>query len=152
MFRFASKQKKPIPSVVAVCILAIFSVALSKYYNKTQMAKSTNFYIGSTNEERIAFLNDKGIKADGKSACACDVIVPSSFNAMYQGFEVVQNAQGLSLAKYKGKRVQHFSYDVQAAQKDAEKTTAEIFVSDGKIIACALCSLTNNMRIIKIIG
>ena len=152
MFRFASKQKNKIPSVIVVCILAIFSVALSKYYNNTQMAKSTNFHMGATNEDRIAFLNDKGIKVDGESAYACDIIVPSSFNAMYQGFEVVQNAQGLSLARHKGEKVRHFSYSVQDAQKGGEKTSAEILVSDGKIIACALCSLTNNMRIIKIIG
>ena len=154
MFKYASGQKYKTVSLIAVCLLAVFSVTLSKYCKKTQaqFTIAAENFSGATNEERIAFLNDNGVKTEAEPRYVCDIIIPSTFDGIYESFETVQNAQGLSLSAYKGKKVRRFSYDVTNPPKNIEKASAEILVFDGKIIACALCNLTNNGGFYKIIG
>lgn len=152
MFKYASNQKTKTAILISVCLLAILSVTISRYYKKTQMTIAPKTFSGATNEERLAFLKDNGIKADSEPFYVCDIIIPSSFDGIYESFEKTQNEQGLSLSQYKGKKVRRFSYNVKNPPKEIEKASAEILVSDGKIIACALCSLTNNGGFFKIIG
>lgn len=152
MFKYASKQKYKTASIIAVCLLAVVSVTLSRYYKKTQMTLAPKTLLGATNEERLAFLKDNGITTDGEPFYVCDIIIPSSFDGIYNSFETIQNAQGFSLSEYKGKKVRRFSYNVKNPPREIEKASAEILVSDGKIIACALCSLTNNGGFFEIIS
>ena len=152
MFRYASRRKYKTASIIAVCLLAVLSVTISKYYKKTQLALAPKTLSGATNEDRISFLNDNGIKTEQEPFYVCDIIIPSSFDGVYESFENVQNAQGLSLSEYKGKKVRRFSYAVKNPPEKIEKVSAEILVCDGKIIACALCDLTNNGGFLKIIG
>ena len=149
MLRFAPKRKNQIPSVIVVCILAILSVRLSKYYSKTQMVNSTNSFAATTNKERIEFLIGRGIKTDTEPLYVGNVVVPSSFDARHMGLATMQNVQGHSLSEYEGEELEHFSYNVQNSE---EKTSAEILVSDGEIVFCVLCRMTNNIRIFEIIG
>lgn len=154
MFRYAPVQKYKTAWLIAVCLLAVFSVTLLRYRNKTQAqsAMAPQSLAGATNEQRICFLNDNGIKTDAEPYYVCDIIIPTSFDGIYQTFEAVQNAQGLSLSEYKGKNVRRFSYNVKNPPKNIEKAAADILVYDGEIIACALCSLTNNGGFYSIIG
>ena len=143
MFKYACCQKRKNISVIAVCLLAILSVTISKYDKKSraQITMAPKILSGATNEQRIAFLKENGIKTENEPFYVCDIIIPSSFDGIYESFENVQNAQGLSLSEYKGKKVKRFSYNVRSSPQNIQAATAEILVSDGKIIACALCGL-----------
>ncbi len=152
MIKYASLQKNKTVTVIVVCLVAVLSVTISRYYNKSQMTISPKNLSGATNEERIVFLRENGIKVESEPFYVCDIIIPSSFDGIYESFETVQNAQGLSLSEYKGRKVRRFSYLVKNPPNNIQKASAEILVSDGRIIACALCSLTNNGGFFKIIG
>lgn len=154
MFKFASQQKQKTISVIAICLLAVFSVTVSRWYKKTQIQPvvAPQKLLGETNEQRIAFLKENGIKTESEPFYIADIIIPASFDGVYEKFETVQNAQGFSLLEYKGKKVRRFSYNVIKSPKNMGRASAEILVSDGKIIACALCSFTNDGGFFKIIG
>ncbi len=152
MFLFKIKRKPKTLEIVVVCLIAAFAVAFSTKLNKPAAAKVSAPLSCENNEQRLYFLSSNGIKTDAEPFSVCDVIIPSNFDGVYQSFENVQNAQGLSLSEYKGQKVRRYSYKVTNPPDGFGETAAELLVQDGKLVGCALCDMQNKNGFSKIIG
>ncbi len=129
--------------VIAVFFVASFAAAFSSKYHKNVQTQASVSFRAENNAQRIAFLNSYNIKTEEEPFSICDVIIPSSFDAIYQKFEAVQNAQGLSLKEYKGQKLQRYSYLLSKGENGNSNTVAELFVYEKNIVACALYDLKN---------
>lgn len=151
MFKIKSEYKYKSAVLIAVCIVAAFAAAFSNKLGKSIAAQSPQNLAGENNAQRLDFLRSYGVETEEEPVSVSDVIIPVSFDGMYQNFETVQNAQGLSLSEYKGEKVRRYSYLVINPPNGFGTTYAELFVHNGKIIACALCDMQNKCGFSKII-
>jgi hypothetical protein len=85
-----------------------------------------------TKDDRIAFMENFGVKVDPDSEESCAFRMPPDFDRVILGYNELQKKQGLDLAKYKNKRVTRYTYRV----KGDEECYANLFVHRGKIVAC----------------
>ena len=103
-------------------------------------------YSASVNSQRVAFITQNKLRCENEPFEVVDVIIPSEFNSLYQSFEAIQKAQGLSLENYKGKRVKRYSYKILNS-----RDFAELFVFENRIIACAVVKNSEKAEFIKLI-
>ncbi len=150
---FLKRKRKPKSTeIIAVCLVAAFAVAFSAKYSKTTAVQAPAYLFCENNSQRISFLSSYGIQTENEPFSVCDVIIPQSFDGVYQSFEIVQNSQGLTLSEYKGQRARRYSYKVTNPPNDFGETSAELLVIEGRIIGCALCDMQNKNGFSKIIG
>ncbi|MBO5701038.1 MAG: DUF4830 domain-containing protein [Clostridia bacterium] len=94
-----------------------------------------------TNEDRIAFLSQFGYKVSGEPIESVELTLPDNFDRVFSGYNELQKAQGLDLAKYKGKTVTRYTYEVtDYPGHEGEKIYANLIVRKNRIIAGDICS------------
>lgn len=95
----------------------------------------------ATNEQRIAFLKAYGWVVEEEACEVAEVAIPMEFDAVYAGYERIQQEQGLSLEDYQGKRVRRYSYAVLNYPQHPEHVRANLLVYQQEIIGGDICSL-----------
>lgn len=89
-----------------------------------------------TKEERICFLKSLGWEIDPESERERDVIIPETFDEIYENYNELQKKAGFDLADYKGKTVKKYSYIIlnyPSAEKD-DIIKLDLLVFDGRVI------------------
>ena len=84
-----------------------------------------------TEEKRIEFLKSFGIEVEGEAEAKA-FIMPESFDKIMSGYNEIQKAQGLDIAKYAKKRVTRYTYKVSNFADIAERYAPEHQTSDGE--------------------
>ena len=124
---------------LAVLIALLF---LGGVGQNTVSASSTNvdFSGVKTNEDRVNFISEFGIKVNPDAIEAETFRVPENFDRVIAGYNEIQKRQGLDLSKYKKKNVMRYTYEVKN-YKDYEGTVyANIIVYRNKVIGGDICS------------
>lgn len=152
MIIIRTKRKHKDAVVIIVCLIAALAARVVPYFAPEQAVMSDVSLSANNNDERLAFLKSHGIESEKEPFEIKDIIIPSSFDGLYETFEILQKSQGLSLEKFRGKRVKRYSYYISNPPEGFGKTAAELIVLDGEIIACCLCDLQKNGGFAKIIG
>ena len=88
-----------------------------------------------TNEQRIALLRDCGWEVSEEPRGEREVQIPEEFDEVYDSYNQIQQAQGLDLAPYKGKRATLFTYEVANHPSGEQGVTANLLIRRGKLIA-----------------
>ena len=124
----------------ALTALIVFVPAYEpQEYNDT--AASISYEGIETNEDRIAFLSQFGYKVSGEPIESVELTLPDDFDRVFSGYNELQKAQGLDLAKYKGKTVTRYTYEVVGYPGyEDEKVYANLIVRKNRIIAGDICS------------
>ena len=95
-----------------------------------------------TASDRIEFLNSQGLKVKEEAMVEENYTMPEDFDRVISGYNEIQKAQGLDLAKYKGRRITHYAYEV--TNYDSEGTVyVNLLVHRNKIIAADISSLAD---------
>ena len=92
-----------------------------------------------TNEDRIAFIEQFGVKVADEPLEEKQFIMPESFDRIIAGYNELQKKQGLDLSKYAKKRVTRYTYKVENYDSEGE-VFVNLFVHNRRIIACDICS------------
>lgn len=93
-----------------------------------------------TNEERVDFLESYGWQIDQTPVSETEVRIPDEFNAAYHEYNELQNAQGLDLTKYKGRKAMLYVYHVLNDPSGEEGVTASMVLYRDRLIAADVCS------------
>lgn len=93
-----------------------------------------------SNEQRIAFLASFGWQAEEEPEEIADVLIPNTFDDVYERYNALQKEQGCDLKRYAGRRCKRYSYAVKN-YPDEEHVRANLLVYDGRIIGGDICSL-----------
>ena len=94
----------------------------------------------ATNEERVLFIQSRGIEVEAAPISQMEVRIPPEFDAIYVGYNQIQQAQGFNLEKYRGQQVTKYSYAVKAPQGQEPDAVASLLVYQGRIVGADLCS------------
>ena len=71
-----------------------------------------NFSDVKTEDDRVAFIEQFGLRVKSAATDASDFVMPENFDRVILGYNQIQKAQGLDLTKYQKKRVTHYAYEV----------------------------------------
>ena len=126
--------------VMALAIVLIFGIALSGSANSISASSSAteiDFSGIKTNEDRVKFIENFGIKVDETPIEEEAFRMPENFDRVILGYNELQKKQGLDLSKCARKKVTRYTYKVTNYDSDGD-VYASLFVHRGKIIACDL--------------
>ena len=90
----------------------------------------------STKDERTSFLKSLGWEVDLESERERDVIIPETFDEIYESYNELQKKAGFDLSDYKGKTVKKYSYIIlnyPSAEK-GDIIKLDLLISDGRVI------------------
>lgn len=127
--------------VIALTLAALFTwFGLSMGQTVAASGEEGYRYTGAREEEgRIAFLRQFGIEVKTEGAEEETFTVPENFDRVLLGYNEVQKAQGLDIAKYRRKKLTRYTYEV--TNSDAGGTVyVNLLVYRDKVVGADVCS------------
>ena len=121
--------------VVFLTLAVIYITGMIREKGKTQEA-STDLR-AETAEERIAFLSQFGWIVEEEPAEVKEILIPESFDEVYERYNALQQEQGFDLSPYCGTRVKQWSYIVlnyPGYENNRDQIRANLLVSGGNVI------------------
>ena len=126
-------------AVVALAVAALVSLAvvIPRYMEPESVLAAANYKNIETNEERREFLASFGYEVTAETTEVAEIVVPESFDSVYEVYNGIQRRQGLDLADYKGKKATRYTYTV--TNYGQEQVIANLIIYKGRIIAGDIC-------------
>ena len=129
-------------ALVGICIALVFTVtALDNNIAVYASAggKTVNYGGIKTNEDRVRFIEDFGLKVNEEAADIKEFAMPESLDRALLGYNEMQKSQGLDISKYTRKRVTHYAYEVTNYDYEG-KVYVNLLIYRNRIIACDISS------------
>lgn len=95
----------------------------------------------STNEQRIAFLKSLGWEVISEPSSVSEVMIPQTFNKVYNNYNAIQKEQGYDLTKYRGVRAKRWTYSVSNYPGVKDGVCANLLVCEDKLIGGDISSV-----------
>ena len=130
-------------SVILLTFLVLIGVLVinsSGDSTSPAMSDGIDFSGVKTNEGRIAFIEQFGIKVGDSAKEEVNFRIPENFDRVISGYNEIQKTQGLDLARYKNKKVTRYTYEVTNYENGRENVFVNLIVYKGVVIACDLSS------------
>ena len=129
-------------SVVALLVLVAFiptyePTVINTLYTETA---NVNFNKIKTNDDRIDFLEQFGWTVQENAIEEKKVSIPSEFDKIMLSYNEFQREMGLDLAKYKGKEVMRYTYEITNFPDYDGRVYANLLVYRNKVIGGDICS------------
>ncbi len=90
-----------------------------------------------------AFLSSYGWETEEASCEITEITVPVRFNAVYEGYNALQQAQGFDLARYRGEALRRVSFTVTnyPGYEGSGLIRANVLMDGTAVVAADLCSV-----------
>lgn len=145
MLVFTAKVSKGKILAIALIIVVIIGllIGLCSKADETP-APETTVTVVATNDDRIAFLEERGWQVDATPVESQDVKIPAELPAILQQYNKLQQSQGYDLTDYGGETVQRFVYAIQNYPDTTESYFATLLIYDGQVIGGDVASSSQN--------
>lgn len=129
-------------SVAALLILIAFiptyePTVVNTLYTQTA---NVNFNKIKTNDDRIDFLEQFGWTVTERPSDEQEVTIPQEFDKILLSYNEFQRQMGLDLAKYKGKKVMRYTYEITNYPEYEGRVYANLLIYRNKVIGGDVCS------------
>ena len=125
-------------ALTAVCIVAVGAagVGLKNFFEQDSATvasgKKTKL---TTTQEMVDYIAEKGFTADMQTAQVAEVQVPKKFDDSFNAFnEKIKQNDGLSLEKYKGDKVNKWTFDITDYDVQGKTATAVLLIRKDKLV------------------
>lgn len=120
MFVIKLKRKRLIIflAIILIIIAALFVLANVDFTSVDDYVQngSDNYSLkAGSSDERLDFFKQLNLSADGESAD--EVIIPQSFNSVYEDYNEIQKGCGFDLSRYAGKSAVRYTYTLPDGDK-----------------------------------
>ena len=141
MIVFAAKVsvKKITMGVLAVGLVLIGAALVPRTAQADTAVSAERVSLGeklSTNEQRVALLNRCGWQVESEPVGSREVQIPQEFDEVYEQYNAIQQAQGLDLAPYRGKRATLYTYALTSYPTGEEGVTANLLAPSRRSSRC----------------
>lgn len=120
--------------VVAALVLFVPS------YESTMTSGGVSYEKVYSNSDRVEFISGFGWQVAQTPIEEVTVSVPSEFDTVYLGYNDIQKAQGLNLARYKGKEIVRYTYEVTNYDGYDGTVYVNLLVYRNKVVGGDVCS------------
>ena len=101
---------------------------------------NVNFSKIKTNDDRIDFLEQFGWTVNENPVDEKTVTIPKEFDKIMLSYNEFQRQMGLDLAKYKGKEVTRYTYEITNYPEYEGRVYANMLIYRNKVIGGDVCS------------
>ena len=128
------------------CMLAGMALLIAAgIWGILQLSEKNDAIAGSSNAERISFINECGWQTGATHCDLTEVRIPVNFDEVYEEYNELQLMQGFDLRPYRAHSVKKYTYNITNYRENGNYiATADIFanllVEDGEIIAADISS------------
>lgn len=146
MIVFAAKVsvRKIVVGVLAVGLVLVGAAVLLPGQSEADTAVSAEgVTLGAklkTNEDRVALLTRCGWSVENEPVATQEVRIPDTFDEVYEQYNAIQQAQGLDLTPYQGKRATLYTYALTAYPTGENGVMANLLVRKNRLIAADITS------------
>ena len=110
-----------------------------------RLSEGNDTIAGSTNAERIAFINECGWQTEASHCELTEVRIPVNFDEVYEQYNELQLMQGFDLRPYRAHSVKKYTYCITNYREEGSTSAApdifaNLLVEDGEIIAADISS------------
>ena len=126
-------------TVFSFLIVAALVVFVPKY-ESTAAQRKVSYQNVYSNSDRIDFIAQFGWNVNQTPIEEIEVTIPAEFDSVYVGYNDIQKNQGLNLAKYKGKEVVRYTYEVTNYEDYEGVVYVNLLVYRNKIVGGDVCS------------
>lgn len=147
VYSIRSATIKFVCAIALSLIVLVSLVALIPSYNAkdgTPAVSDISYVKIYENSDRIAFIEQFGWKVAETPLETVEVCVPETFDNVYLGYNEMQKEQGLNLAKYKGKTVTRYTYQVENYPDYDGTVYLSLLVYKNKVVGGDVCSADVN--------
>ena len=123
-------------SFMAVAALVIFVPS----YESAMASSGVRYDKVYSNSDRVEFISKFGWTVAQTPIEEVLVSIPAEFDTVYIGYNDIQKAQGLNLAKYKGKEVVRYTYEVTNYEDYEGTVYVNLLVYRNKVVGGDVCS------------
>ena len=130
-------------SVIVLTLLALVGIlVLGGVGGDTVYAVSGNIDFSGvkTNDDRVAFISQFGVKINTEPVEEEEFRVPENFDRVIAGYNEIQKKQGLDISRYKNKKVVRYTYEAEEYNGKNEGVFVNVVVYKGTVIACDVSS------------
>ena len=130
-------------SVIVLTLLALVGILVfGGAGGDTVYAVSGNIDFSGvkTNDQRVAFISQFGIKVNSEPVEEEEFRVPENFDRVIAGYNEIQKKQGLDISRYKNKKVVRYTYEAEEYNGKSEGIFVNLIVYKGTVIACDVSS------------
>ena len=129
-------------SVIALLVLIAFiptyePTVINTLYTETANVKFSKI---KTNDDRIDFLEQFGWTVAENPLETKNVTIPHEFDKIMLSYNEFQRQMGLDLAKYKGKEVTRYTYEITNYPNYEGRVFANLLIYRNKVIGGDICS------------
>ncbi|MEG0090789.1 MAG: DUF4830 domain-containing protein [Oscillospiraceae bacterium] len=133
------KVGRVVAAVVGVVVIGIIGVGIRGFFVRdadvSAQPKKQKLH---TTEDMVKYIEEKGYCADVQTAQVAQVEIPKKFDANFVGFnEKIKETDGLSLEKYKGDKVNKWTFDIIDYDKSGKgegKAAAVLLIKKEKLV------------------
>lgn len=140
IYSIRSQTIKFICTVVLAVAAMVTLIALIPTYDVEASSEGLHYSEIYDNNDRINFISQFGWTVNETPLEEISVTIPDEFDTVYVGYNEMQKDQGLNLAKYKGKDVTRYTYNVTNYKDYEGEVYVNLLVYRGKVVGGDVCS------------
>lgn len=137
MFVKTVKLKKATAVTVIILVAAVLVLAAAMCVIK--ISGGTKEWKVKTEQQRQALIGELGWECSEKPTEHKTVTIPLEFDEVYSAYNELQKEQGFDLEKFKGKKVEIYSYSVYNYSGHEDCMTLTLMSCDGVLIGGDVC-------------
>ena len=141
-----NKIKKSVLVGAFVIVISLCLVLLLKCIKSSQHSNTVkeNLLVAANENDILSFVSGYGWQVDEEPIEVRDVVIPDTFDDVYNNYNQIQIEQGFNLEKYAGQRVKRWTYVIRN-YPDTSPTDdyirINILVCDDVVIGGDVCSV-----------
>ena len=127
---------------VAMAALITLIVFIPVYDGTDDVSASAelNFSKIKTEEDRVAFLKQFGWEVTGAAVEVKETKIPKEFDKVFTTYNELQKRQSLDLAKYKGKAVTRYTYEISNYPDYDGTVYANLIIYKNRVVGGDICT------------
>lgn len=144
-------NKKKLVRMAAIAVLVVAAGAaglgIKSYFTQNSQVfaagKKTKL---STTQEMVDYIAQKGFTADIQTARVSEVEIPKKFDDTFEAFnEKIKQTDGLSLERYKGDKVNKWTFSIIGYQNGEKEAAAVLLIKKEKLIGAYIIEQPNGI-------
>lgn len=126
--------------ITALSFMIVAALVIFVPTYKSTAAGGVSYDKVYSNSDRVEFISGFGWQVEQTPVEEVTVSIPAEFDTVYLGYNDIQKAQGLNLARYKGKEVVRYTYEVTNYEGYDGKVYVNLLVYRNKVVGGDVCS------------
>ncbi|MGI6261663.1 MAG: DUF4830 domain-containing protein [Acutalibacteraceae bacterium] len=140
VFSVRADKKKLLWIVCAAAVLAVLIIVLATSRGSAVQTAAGYQLQAQDNAQRRAFLAQFGWEVSDEPTEICEVIIPETFDSVYQKYNELQQTQEFDLTRYQGRRVKRWTYEVKNYPDYEGTVVANLLIYNNTVIGGDIAS------------